>query len=114
MGLRMAFHDDLLQQAFQLAQKEKSASNRILNSRHFPFLGEDPAVVDKLRAVAAIFASLQERRHTADYDKTIDWSRSGALREIEAAEKVFQAWKAIRHERIAQEYLVSLLVKHRG
>jgi len=160
----MAFHDDLLQQAFLLAQKErktpkqaslrravstayyalfhlliseatanwnsaqlrtalgrvfdhstmKSASCRILNSRHSPFLGEDPAVLDKLKAVATTFARLQEQRHIADYDNTTVWTRTDALKEVDDAEPASTTWKAIRHERIAQAYLVSLLVKHRG
>ena len=114
----MAFHDDLLHQAFQLVHNEpknpkqaslrravstayyalfhllvdesvanwsrpnlraalgrafdhglmKNASNRILNSRQYPFTGEDPLVVIKLRTVSKAFARLQEHRHTADSD----------------------------------------------
>jgi hypothetical protein len=159
----MAFHDDLLQQAFQLAHNEpgnpkqaslrravstayyalfhllinesvanwsrqnlraalgrafdhgimKNASNRILNLRQFPFTAEDPLVVNKLRTVAEAFAQLQEKRHTADYNGTVFWSRIDALEQVNLAEHAFSAWHAIRNEQIAQAYLVSLLVKHR-
>lgn len=159
----MAFHDDLLQQAFQLVHNEptdpnqaslrravspayyalfhllineavanwsrenlrqalgrafdhglmKNASNRILNSRQFPFTGEDPLVVNKIRTVAETFARLQEKRHTADYNGTVFWSRIDALEEVNRAKQAFADWHAIRNEQIAQAYLVSLLVKHR-
>ena len=92
----------------------KSASNRILDSRHCPFPGEDPTVVNKLKAVARRFARLQEQRHVADYDNTTPWTRTDALKEVEDAELAFKDWKAIRHERIAQAFLISLLVKHRS
>src|SRR5258708_6122369 len=46
----------------------KTASNRILNTRDFPFTGEDPQIVAKLRFVALTFAQLQEDRHFADYN----------------------------------------------
>jgi hypothetical protein len=48
----------------------KAASNRIQDTRQFPFAGEDPGVVAALRAVAKTFVQLQEKRHTADYDNT--------------------------------------------
>ena len=163
MGVAMAFHDDLLKQAFQLAQKEsrnpkqaslrrsvstayyalfhflidetianwsrvssraklvrafdhkpmKAASNRVLNRREFPFTGEDPKVVDRLRTVAKTFRQLQEKRHTADYDNTTFWTRTEALTHVKAVEQAFITWKTIRSQRIAQDFLVSMLVKHR-
>ncbi len=57
----------------------KSASNRILDSRMFPFTGEDPTVVANLKTVAKAFAQLQEKRHTADYDNGASWIRTEAL-----------------------------------
>jgi hypothetical protein len=46
----------------------KSASNRIRDTRQFPFTGENQSVVSDLRYVAKTFAELQEQRHVADYD----------------------------------------------
>ena len=159
----MAYHDDLLRQAFQLVHKEprnpkqaslrravstayyalfhlliseavanwsrvnlrpalgrafdhnimKAASNRIQDTRQFPFVGENARVVASLKAVAKTFAELQEKRHTADYDNTTFWTRTEALVHIKSAEQAFRAWKSIRTEQIAQAYLVSLIVKKR-
>lgn len=89
----------------------KTASNRILNLKDFPFTGEDPAVVANLRFVAQAFSQLQEDRHFADYNLTKDLDPVEALTQVKSAEKVFTIWPAIRGEQIAQAYLVSLLVK---
>jgi uncharacterized protein (UPF0332 family) len=91
----------------------KAASNRIQDTRQFPFLGEDRALVTALKAVAKTFTQLQEKRHTADYDNTTFWTRTEALVQIKSAEQVFSTWKSIRNEQIAQAYLVSLVVKKR-
>ncbi len=69
----------------------KTAANRILNTRDFPFTGENPIVVIRLRMVAKTFSQLQEKRHTADYDNTIFWTRTQALTEVKAAEQAFAA-----------------------
>jgi hypothetical protein len=63
----------------------KSTSYRVLSSQTFPFTGEDPLVVEKLRRVASAFVQLQDKRHTADYDNT-----------------TFCTWKSICSEQIAQ------------
>jgi len=89
----------------------KTASNRILNTRDFPFPGERPAVVTDLRFVAQAFSQLQEDRHFADYNLTKDLDAVEALTQVKSAEKIFTIWPAIRGEQIAQAYLVSLLVK---
>jgi hypothetical protein len=91
----------------------KAASNRIQSARQFPFVGEDAGTVVALKMVAKTFAYLQEQRHTADYDNTIFWTRTEALAQVKSAEHAFSAWKSIRHEQIAQAYLVSLVVKKR-
>lgn len=57
------------------------ASERILDSRLFPYVGEDAAVVQQLRTVAQSFVRLQDARHTADYDNATSWTRDEALDE---------------------------------
>ena len=89
----------------------KAASNRIQDTRQFPFTGENPKVVADLRSVAKTFAQLQEKRHIADYDNTTFWTKTEAVSQVKSAEQAFGAWKPIRHEQIAQAYLVSLVVK---
>jgi hypothetical protein len=160
----MAFHDDLLSQALELARKNpanptqadlrravssayyalfhllisettahwnlddsrpglarmfehstmKKASTRISDSRLFPFAGEDPKIVGSLIRVAQAFGRLQDMRHVADYDSALHWGPTEALNEVETAATAFADWQAIRHEKIAQDYLVSLLIKPRG
>lgn len=89
----------------------KTASNRILNPRDFPYTGADPTVVANLRLVAQTFSQLQEDRHFADYNLTKDLDPEEALTQVKSAEAIFNTWPAIRGEQISQAYLVSLLVK---
>ncbi len=91
----------------------KSASNRFSDSRQTPYAGEDPAVVAKLRSVAKLFVQLQEKRHEADYNLRDAWTKTQSLREILAASRAFEIWQEIRTETIAQDYLVSLLIRPR-
>jgi hypothetical protein len=89
----------------------KTASNRILNTKEFPFTGEDPAVVSNLRFVAQSFSQLHEDRHSADYNLIKDLNPVDAVKQVKSAEEIFNTWPSIRGEQIAQAYLVSLLVK---
>ncbi len=91
----------------------KAASNRIQDTRQFPFEGQKSEVVAALRDVAKATAQLQEKRHSADYDNATFWTRTDALVQVKLAEQAFNTWDSIRNEPIAQEYLVSLLVKKR-
>ncbi len=74
----------------------------------------DPAVVQKLPAVARAFSLLQEKRHTADYDNGTTWSLAQALNGVQMAQTAFRNWSAVRTEKVAQDYLVSLLIKPRS
>jgi hypothetical protein len=89
----------------------KTASNRILSTKDFPFAGEDANVVSSLRFVAQTFSQLQENRHFADYNLTADLDPAEALSQVESAVEIFDTWPSIRGHQIAQAYLVSLLVK---
>jgi hypothetical protein len=89
----------------------KTASYRILSTKDFPFIGEDPTVVSSLRFVARTFNQLQENRHFADYNLTEDLDPREALTQVKSAEEIFNTWPSIRSRQIAQAYLVSLLVK---
>ena len=91
------------------------ASDKTADSRALPFTGEDSEVVTKLRTVArALFVDLQQSRHVADYDNATIWNYRDARDEIAVAKKAFTAWESIRNEPIAQDYLVSLLIKPRA
>ena len=71
------------------------ASDKILNSSLFPFTGEDPAVVQKLRTVAQAFGQLRDKRHIADYDNATFWTRTEALREVATAALAFSAFRRL-------------------
>lgn len=89
----------------------KQASNRVASVQQSPYVGEDPEIVAGLRLVAKTFWQLQENRHFADYDLTSELDAAGAFDAVKSAEKVFEIWPRLRSHRIAQEYLVSLLVR---
>lgn len=159
----MAYHDDLLHQAFTLVHKEprkpkqaslrravssayyalfhlliheavanwrnedqraslsrvfdhahmKAASNRVQDMRLYPVREESAAVVADLRVVAKTFAQLQEQRHIADYDNARFWTKTEALFQVASVERAFDVWRRIRKQRIAQDYLLSLMVRRR-
>jgi hypothetical protein len=88
----------------------QTASNRIVDKNRFPFSGEDATVVNSLRFVGRA-SQLQEDRHFADYNLTKDLNPAEALAQVKSAEEIFSTWPPIRGQQIAQEYLVSLLVK---
>ncbi len=91
----------------------RKAPQRILDRRLFLFDGEDPALVKNLRSVAQAFVQLQHKRHIADYSVATQWTLTESLYEITTARQAFESWGSIRNENIAQEYLVSLLIKPR-
>jgi hypothetical protein len=68
----------------------KTASNRILNPKDFPFTGENPAVVANLRFVAQAFSQLQEDRHFADYNLTKDLDPVEALTHVKPGPGLYQ------------------------
>jgi hypothetical protein len=89
----------------------RDASAKIANRQ---FRGQPALVVTRLRAVAKAFTNLQQDRHAADYDSSLQWSRSEVLDQIKLAADAFEGWKSIRTEQIAQDYFLSLLVKDRS
>ena len=68
-------------------------------------------VAADLRMVARAFAKLQELRHMADYDGNKKWSRTETLETVDLAAVAFKCWKAVSKEKIAQDYLLQLLVQ---
>ena len=91
----------------------KRVSAKITDSKLFPFTGGDPAAVENLKTVAQAFGQLQDKRKSADYDNSKIWDYTEALGEVTVASDAFATWQSIKHERIAQDYLVSLLIKTR-
>lgn len=81
----------------------RKASQRLLDSRLFPFAGEDPKLVQSLKTVAQAFVQLQDKRHIADYHNGIRWTPVESLREVATARKAFQIWASIRNQDLAQD-----------
>jgi len=90
------------------------ASERIGSPTQSPFHGIDPATVHNLREIAQSFSRLQKRRHVADYDNATFWTHTDALDEVTTAATAFSLWHSIKTENIAQDYLVSLLIRPRS
>ncbi len=91
----------------------KKVSSRVADPARTPYAGENPAHVAALRSVAEAFGDSQDARHTADYDNGKLWSLSEAVEAVETVATAFVRWGEIRHTDIAQEYLVSLLIRPR-
>jgi hypothetical protein len=68
----------------------KTASNRILDKKKFPFMGEDATVVNSLRFVGRTFSELQEAREFADYNLTKDLDPAEAFAQVKSAERIFR------------------------
>ena len=91
----------------------RTTSNRVLDSREFPYTNEDPKVVATLKDIAQGFSQLQQDRHFADYNLTQPLDPGTALSQVKRAEKIFLTLPLIKDEQIVQEYLTLLLVKNR-
>jgi hypothetical protein len=91
----------------------KRASDRVADSKRTPFSSEDPRAVSGLRLVAEAFVDLQDLRRIADYDNGTFWNLLEAIDAVARAKSAFIAWDDIKHADIAQEYLVSLLIRPR-
>jgi hypothetical protein len=59
---------------------------------------------------AQTFASLQQRRHTADYDDAFPWPRTNAIGQIDLVSDAFADWRAIRTQHAAQDFLLTLFL----
>lgn len=100
---------DALARAFSHGRM-KAASERTARD---VYAGANPAASEDLKRVAQTFTELQQYRHLADYDNSEGWSRTEVLDRIHRAKEAFASWRRIRHEQIAQDYLLSLLVDRR-
>ncbi len=69
--------------------------------------GETLHRATKLLLVAETFSGLQQRRHSADYDNSVNWTRGDTLAEIRTVERAFEAWRDVRNQSDAQALLVA-------
>jgi len=64
-----------------------------------------------LREVADAFSSLQDARHSADYDLSSNWERKDVILKLQDAEAAFTAWRRVRGSDEASVFLIALLMK---
>jgi uncharacterized protein (UPF0332 family) len=88
----------------------KQASKK---TSRMPLRREHRVVGDRLKLIAATFVELQQARHAADYDYSARLDKTEVLKRIDTARAAFESWKLIRKEKLAQDYLVALLVRER-
>ncbi|MGA7235819.1 MAG: hypothetical protein WBY44_09075 [Bryobacteraceae bacterium] len=88
----------------------REASQKIAN-KQFP--ASDAAVATSLKMIANAFIDLQQERHNADYSYVKKWSRTEVQSHIDSTAKAFAAGKRIRDERLAKDYLISMLFRER-
>ena len=88
--------------------KMKNASSKISNQK----APTDPALVtifENLKLVADNFVTLQQQRHSADYDNSKIWYLTQVIEAIIQAQDAMQAWMIIRNEGMAQDFLFDFL-----
>lgn len=88
----------------------KDASKRIAGK---DFRNSDHGMVGQLRTVAAAFVNMQQYRHAADYSYVTKWAKTEVHDHIATVTEAFASWQVVRNEKIALDYLISLLVKER-
>ena len=66
-----------------------------------------------LKLVADTFVQMQQDRNLADYDGSRKWTRTDTVANVDSVAAAFEAWKAIRKNSVAQDFLITLLLKER-
>ncbi len=63
-----------------------------------------------LQLLAGNFVTLQEARHSADYDLSSTWTRWATQENVNLARDAFAAWAAIRTTEEANLFILALLM----
>jgi hypothetical protein len=92
-------------------ERKRSELNAWFKSN--PAAGPQLAVAQHLHLVADTFVQMQQHRQIADYDSGTQWSRTDTMAVVDSVTVAFQSWKSIRKEPLAQDYLVTLLLRER-
>jgi uncharacterized protein (UPF0332 family) len=86
----------------------RKCSSRV-SARALPADPDALGIATDLKLVADSFVSLQEDRHTADYDNSKVWSRTEVWDTMIQAQDAMTAWACIREKDMAQDYLFDLM-----
>jgi len=72
--------------------------------------GNRQSVPLPLQRVAKSFATLQDERHSADYDNSRSWSATDANEILDLTRQAFREWDLIREDPMAGNYLIAMLL----
>ena len=78
-----------------------------------PRSSREREVAQHLHTITNTFVVMLQHRHTADYNGAIKWTRTDTLDKIQLVEAAFESWREIREEPVAQNFLVTLLLRDR-
>ncbi len=78
-----------------------------------PPASRERKVAQYLHTITNTFVLMLQHRHTADYDGATKWSRTDTLDKIQLVDAAFESWREIREEPVAQNFLVTLLLRER-
>jgi hypothetical protein len=125
----MACHGELLQQAFELVQKPNPTQadlRRAVSSAYyalFHLLISETVMHWRLDETRNALGRMFDHGTMANASNRILDPREGLFKgtdsriyaadEVKKASDAFETWNEIRDEKVAQDYLVSLLIKHR-
>jgi uncharacterized protein (UPF0332 family) len=79
------------------------------HARSFYIAMQPPAGL-RLKKVAQTFSELQQKRYTADYDNSYEWTKISAESWLDSASVAFENWRAIRTQDDAQDFLLLLFL----
>jgi hypothetical protein len=88
----------------------KEVSQTFSHTQWTDWSGQSVALPAELREVAKAFVALQQERHEADYNSGRIWAPFDAQSKVDQARLAFLRWRAVRTQRVAQDYLLSFLV----
>jgi hypothetical protein len=96
----------ILARTFDHGKMKDVCENHVKN---FYSSGSPPTGL-RLKTVARTFVLSQQKRHAADYDNAISWSRAHTIGDLDLVSAAFSDWRAIRTQDAAQDYPLSLFL----
>jgi len=74
------------------------------------YIAKQPPAGAKLKDVAQTLSELQQKRETADYDNSFQWTYLNAESWLDKATVAFLDWREIRAEEESQDFLLALFM----
>jgi uncharacterized protein (UPF0332 family) len=98
-----------MQRAFQHGSM-MSASRQFSKRGWADWHGTRHDVPPSIQSVAALFVTLQEERHSADYDSNRRWTDTEVQELLDQTFLEFVSWHSIRHVPMAGNYLMAMFL----